>query len=269
MIDRGLFYKCYRETRTMGLLFCGGLFAFEFFLSAVLPMFNDQVSSMLEMPFIRVMFSAMLGMDLGDSIAAEAMAAFAWVHPAILILIWTQVAIYSVRLPAGEIGRGTFDLILAMPVSRQRIYATHTMLGLAWGILLMVCGVLGSKLGALAFDETGLRNSILFPVVLNLFALYLAVGGISMLVSCIFNRKGSALGLVFGVLIATLILNFLVQLWGPAGDLNFLSLLEYYRPMTIISGAWPVTDMLVLTTIGAVCWLIGGQVLKNKDIPVL
>ncbi len=268
MIDSGLFYKSYRETRLMCLLFCAGLLCLEFLLAAVLPMFGEQAANMMQMPFVRSIFSAMLGMDIGDSVVAEAMAAFAWVHPAILIVIWSQVTVFCARLPAGEIGSGTFDMILAMPISRWRIFTTQTVLGLLWGLLLMVSGLLGCKLGMVVFNETGLSNNTLIAVVCNLFCLYLAVGGLAMLASCFFNRRGSALGLVFGVLVLMMVLNFLVQLWGPAKNLDFLSLLNYYQPMTIIGATWPLSNMLVLLGTGLICWLIGGAVFHNKDIPV-
>ncbi len=113
---------------------------------------------------------------------------------------------------------------------------------------------------------------VLFRVAVNFYCLYLAVGGIAFLVSSLSDRRGRAMGVVFGVLLASFLLNFIAQFWEPARYVSFLSLLNYYQPLALLQSpdtgwaAWPVTDMAVLTGIGVALWAVGGTCFARRDI---
>ena len=80
------------------------------------------------------------------------------------------------------------------------------------------------------------------------------------------------MGMVFGVLLASFLLNFAARFWGPARYVSFLSLLTYCQPLAVFQSpsagwaAWPVTDMAVLTGVGAAMWAVGGTCFARRDI---
>ena len=107
----------------------------------------------------------------------------------------------------------------------------------------------------------------LLIVLLNLFCLYGAVGGFAWLVSSLSDRRGRAMTLVFLVLLALFLLNYLAQFWQPLQKFVFLSPLHYHRPVTVLAnGAWPGKDMGVLLGVGGAMWLGAGVVFARRDL---
>lgn len=269
MVNKGLLYKSYRETRVAVLGFGLAFFGVEWLLAFILPSFAQQIGdTLLQIPFMRPMLTGLLGMDPGDGLTGEILSAFAWAHPAVLAIVWTQEITFCTRFPAGELDRGALDMMLAMPVSRWSMYRGETLLWLISGVFLMTLGLLGNMTGTVIQNETFQYNfGKSLRILLNFFALYLAVGGISFLASAWCNRKSRALSLVFGVVAGSFILNFAARLWEPASSLASLSLMNYYQPMEIGRGVSPLANTMVLFLVGLTAWVVGGFVFRNKDVP--
>ena len=81
------------------------------------------------------------------------------------------------------------------------------------------------------------------------------------------DRRGRAMTIVFLVLLALFLLNYLAQFWQPLEKFVVLSPLHYHRPVNVLSrGAWPWRDMAVLLGVGGVLWLAGGIVFARRDL---
>ena len=75
------------------------------------------------------------------------------------------------------------------------------------------------------------------------------------------------MAIVFGLVLGSFLLSFLAQVWEPAKQLAFLSVLNYYQPAEIVrSGQFPLGDVLVLLGCGLVTWVIGGEVVARRSI---
>lgn len=104
-------------------------------------------------------------------------------------------------------------------------------------------------------------------VLVNLYAVYVAVGGLTFLISSMCDRRGRAIGFMFGLLLFSFLLNFLAQFWEPARSFSFLSVMDYYRPAIIIeSGAFPIREVSTLLLIGGIAWTAGGVILRRRSI---
>ena len=127
-------------------------------------------------------------------------------------------------------------------------------------------GLIGTALAACPMAPP----SRLFIAIFNAYCLYLSIGCLAYLVSAASNRRGRAIGLVFAVVTASFLINFLADFWKPAQHINFLSLLSYYRPFSVFqSGAWPLGDIAVLLGSALVFWLLAGIVFTRRDICTL
>ncbi len=72
---------------------------------------------------------------------------------------------------------------------------------------------------------------------------------------------------MFGVLLASFLLNFLAQFWSPADRLSFLSLLNYYQPLAVLrAGGDAVADMAILLAFASATWVAGGIWFARRDI---
>ena len=268
-MTRGLIAKTIREVWLATLLFALAMAGLEALLAYILPKFNEALSGRwLQLNFIQGMFKGLLGTEVGSTIDPGVIASIAWVHPVVLALVWAQGIAFCTRMPAGEVDHGTIDVLFGLPVSRTRVYALESVVWLVSGLVLVAIGLLGNLIGGwLSGPQAPLAPGQLIIVVINLYCLYVAVGSVAYLVSSLSDRRGRAVGIVFGVVLASFLLNSLAQFWGPAKSIAFLSLQNYYRPLLILrETAWPVKDMLVLIAVSAILWTAGAMIFARRDI---
>jgi len=245
------------------------LMGVETALAFVLPKFGAQMTQeWLQMDFARGIMQAMLGTEIADRIGPQMFQAMAWVHPVVLALAWAHALVCCTRVPAGEVDRGTADVLLGLPVSRWEVFLSETLVWLACGAALLAAALSGNILGGLALPPAQQPQlSRILLVLLNFFCLYGAVGGLAWLVSSLSNRRGRAMTIVFLILLALFLLNYLAAFWQPLEKFAFLSPLHYHRPVEVLgNGAWPWRDMGVLTAVGGMLWLAGGVVFARRDL---
>lgn len=268
-MNRGLISKSVREVWSITVL-CGlGVMVFEVLIACILRSFEPQLTDYwLEVEFIQVFVKALLGSEIGDSVGPGVWRSIAWVHPVILALLWAHEITLCTRVPAGEVDRGTIDVLFGLPVSRWRVYLCETLVWLVAGLAVIGMGLAGSVLGDLTTpSEARPAPGRVIIAAANLYCLYLAVGGLALLISSLSDRRGRAVAVAFGVVLASFLLSFLAQLWEPAKSLSFLSMLNYHQPLLILrEAAWPVKDMVTLTACAAVLWLAGAVFFVRRDI---
>jgi ABC-type transport system involved in multi-copper enzyme maturation permease subunit len=269
-VNRGLLLKSMRETAVATAILSAALLAIETILAAILPtLWNEFSGMLLQLEFFQTIIKALLGTDIGDVLGPEAIMAIAWVHPVVLAIIWTHAIVLCTRVPVGEVDRGTIDVLFGLPVSRWRVYLSETAVLAASGVFLIAVGLLGYRLGSL-LSGSGSAPPLrpLMAVTANFYCLYLAVGGLACLVSAVSDRRGRAIAVVFAILLASFLLNFLAQFWRPAEIVSFLSLLSYHKPLVVMrgEGGWPLVDMAALFGFAAATWLAGGIWFARRDI---
>src|SRR6266550_4290890 len=133
-MSRGLIVRALRElwptTLVLGLVLIG----VEAMLGFVLPKFGSQMAQeWLQMEFARGIMQAMLGTEIVERIGPRMFQAMAWVHPVPLALTWAHALLCCTRVPAGEVDRGTADVLLGLPVSRWEVFISETMVWLVCG----------------------------------------------------------------------------------------------------------------------------------------
>jgi len=271
-MNRGLFIKALRELAPATALLGIGLFVVELILQIVLPRVAEQArGQMMQMPFVQNIIKAMLGTDSLPDAGPMLFLSFPWVHPVTMALLWAHAIIGATRLPAGEIDRGTIDILLGMPVSRWRLFITDTAAWVVCGVIVLAMALAGNWVGGLTVgpDQKSEMSKVLI-VLVNLMALYLAVGGLAWLMSALSDRRGKAMAAAFVVVLASYFLNYLAQLWEPAERFGFLSFLRYHRPLYVLKdGHWPWGDLTVLGAIAAVLWGAAGIVFSRRDLSTI
>jgi hypothetical protein len=104
-------------------------------------------------------------------------------------------------------------------------------------------------------------------ILVNLFSVYLAVGGVSFLVSALSDRRGIAVGIIFGLVVTSFLLNFLAPFWPLAKQAAVASVMHYYEPAEILrSETFPWLNLTVLCVGAAAAWLAGGIVFLRRDV---
>ncbi len=266
---RGLLEKTLREVWLTTLLFGVALCAAMSLLTFVLPKVQEGMGEMFtNLPFMKTLIAALVGTEISGEITARLMQSILWVHPVVLALLWTHDIIFCTRLPAAEIDRGTIDLLLGLPVSRAAVYGAETIVWLFSGAFVLSLGACGHWLTVPAIPvELRPPPRVAIYVLVNLFGVYLAVGGFAFLVSSLSDRRGIAMGTIFGLVLASFLLNFLAPFWPLAKQAAVASVMHYYQPAEILrSETFPWLNLTILCVGATVSWLAGAIVFLRRDV---
>ena len=271
-MNRGLLRKAWQETWTVTAL-CGlGLILFEAVEGYTLVTLQSEVSVILsQFPVLEKLLRMLVGADrtLGQ-LGPDAFPAIAWAHPLALVLIWTHAVTCCTRVPAGEVDRGSIDVLLGLPVSRWQLQVNESFAWVASGAGLLLMFVAGNRLGNALAHGPRIELWRLASLAGNLFCLYVAVGGLAWLVSALSDRRGRAASVVAAFVLFSFLLSYLAPFWNVAEQFSFLSVLHYYVPLKVLrEGLCPVRDMLVLGGLGAALWAAGGIVFARRDLSTL
>jgi ABC-2 type transport system permease protein len=271
-VNRGLFIKSLRELAPPTLLLGGALFLVHMVMQIILPRVAEQArGQMMQMPFAQNIIKAMLGTETMPEAGPRLFLSIPWAHPVVMALVWAHAIIGATRLPAGEVDRGTIDILLGMPVSRWRLFVTDSAAWALCGAAVLLAGLAGNQVGAMTVSpEQRAQVPRLLMVLVNLWTFYAAVGGLAWLMSALSDRRGKAMTGAFVFVLASFLLNYLAQLWEPMERLGFLSALRYYRPLFILNdGAWPGRDVAVLGASAAVLWGAAGVAFARRDLSTI
>ena len=256
-MNRGLIEKSLRESLAVTLGFGTLLLVLEGLLGYVLPAYGRELEGLIfRLDFVRNIVGALLGADLSEGLGPGILAVIPWVHPAALVLIWAHEITFCTRVPAGEIDRATIDVLLGLPITRWTVFVCESVVWAFSGLVVLVMGMLGNFVGNSVATGSSPNQGHFFTAFVNLYCLYLAVGGIALFLSALSNRRGRAVGAAFTVVMISFLLNLIAEFWAPAKSIAFLSVLNYYRPLLVFQAeGWPWADMAVLIGIGSVFWI--------------
>ncbi len=267
-MNSGLLRRALRELAPATALLAPLLCAVGAVMAYVLPTYQQQFAAqIMQVPFVQNMIRAMTGLDIADA-GAEMFSSIPWVHPVVLAVLWAHAIISCTRVPAGEVDRGTIDVLLSLPISRWRLYVNESAASIAMGMLVIAAACLGNLIGTLSLDPS-LRPHAgrVCIVVLNVAALYLAVSGLACLFSACSDRRGKAMAGAFVIVLLGFLWNYLAPFWSIAERLSFLSLMHYHRPVFVLrDGTIPVGDFAVLIIAAAGLWTLGGIIFARRDL---
>lgn len=223
----------------------------------------------LDRPLIKGLIRLALGDDLVGDLSVSSLATAGLAHPLLYATTWTLLLTQATASGAGEISRGTADLLLTLPISRARIYISSTFIWLVSGVAIGATALFGLWLGTRLFGlHEPLRFGGLALAAVNFVALAWCVAAVAMLVSSVTSRRGWAIGIVIVLLLASDVVNFVSQFWPLAQRIGFLGFLHYYRPLPIVrTGVLPVEHLAVLLGTGLLAWLVGLWRFSRRDIP--
>lgn len=268
MINLGLVQRSLRETFVATLMFAGLLALMSGLMAYALPQVQARFMSRGVPPGLQQIRNVMLGVDASTTGVANVAFSIAWSHPVVLTLLFAHAILVCSRVPAGEIERGTIDVLLGLPVSRWTLWRSETFAWLLQGAAVLGAVYVGSFTGSRWIKPEYRPDwGNLALVLANLALVYAVVGTVAMAAASAFDRRGRAVLLVLMLSVGSLLINFLELLWEPAKTVAFLSILHYYRPAgMLMRGAWPWEDLAVLGGVALSAWVTAGVVLSRRAI---
>jgi ABC-2 type transport system permease protein len=271
MIHPAILRKTVNDSATLLIAASFGMIGFVIlFVWAMLNLGDQVLEFASRFAVLRKVLTAGLGIRLDGEVSINILFAVSFTHAVVLALAWAVIIACSTRVTVGEIERGTADLLLSLPVTRNEIYVSTSLAWILSSGILACCPIVGIWIGSLIFDTP--EEVIVtrhFKPALNFLCLLLAVGGISSFAASCANRRGSAAAIVVALVLVSSVLNFVEPFIESIRPLRVLSLLHYFRPVDVVrSGTWPWASMAVLLIIAIGSWLGGLLVFRRRDIPV-
>lgn len=213
----------------------------------------------------------------GDSIEldrAQDMMSISYVHP----LTQTMLCLWAVGRAAGalagELDRGTMELLLAQPIRRIQLMAAHLAVDAVVLPILALAMWLGTWLGVATFGLARPPMNVdvvrFAPALACVVALAFAVSGQTMVVSALGRSRGKALGYGALLVLVQFLVNVIGQLWKPLEPLRTLTVFEHYQPQPIIVGtATALTWMQIpiLIAVGIAGYALAAWIFCRRDLP--
>ena len=183
-------------------------------------------------------------------------------EPPILILISLWAIVRGSDVVSGEINRGTMEMVLAQPVSRRAVYASHTLVT-AIGLVMLSLMVWAGMVLAVQFTEiketsypavsvplTGMKFPITFakpiettvamrevvdaryflPGLFNLFCLGFLLAGITAMLSACDRYRWRTLGIAAGIYLGSAVLKIGAMATPMLKWLGCLTFFTLYEP---------------------------------------
>jgi ABC-2 type transport system permease protein len=219
----------------------------------------------------------------GDSINlmnTRDMLSIGYVHSLVQTILCVWAIGRAAGAVAGELDRGTLELLLAQPLPRWKLILAHFYVDMLTIPILCLSMWAGTALGAWLMGMTAAEaasqrvNPWLFgPALLNTAALVFAVSGYTMLLSAVGRFRNRVLGVAVLLTLLQFLINVLGQLWEPIRLLRPFTVFYYYQPQPMILDSewfysWAVWyNLLILLLVGSVGYLLALEMFRRRDLP--
>ncbi len=219
------------------------------------------------------------GADIRIERAGELMTV-SYVHPVTLLLLCLYAAGRSAQAIAGELDRGTMELLLAQPLRRSHVILAHVLVDLLTLPPLCLAMWLGTWAGAWL---TGAADAVqpaarieaghFMPALLGVGGMLYAVSGLTLWLSASRQSRVRVWGLAMLVLLVLFLLNVVSQLWDVMEPMRQITLFYYYQPQDMILNAnWCERAIVwqrlaVLYGVGIGGYLLAWLTFCKRDLP--
>jgi ABC-2 type transport system permease protein len=203
-----------------------------------------------------------------------------YVHPLVFAILSVWAVGRAAGAIAGEIDKGTMELLLAQPLSRWRLIVCHFLVDCLTIPVLCGCMWAGSTLGIHVFglmeltatDREPVNTAQLGPALINVAAFLFAMSGYTMAISSAGRFRSRVLGIAVVLTLVQFFVNLLGQMWPDMEFLRPWTVFYYYQPQGLILNWDGVTQNAVrnigtLLAVGAAGYVLALTILCRRDLP--
>lgn len=262
-----VFWRILKDRRIQILIYCLSSIGLLWMYIALFPAFKDQSASLEQLiKSYPESFLKAFNFDIKSFTTLEGYLAteqYSFVYP--LMVIFMLVG-YAGSCFAGEIEKGTIEVLLSQPISRLKLFFSRYLAGLLILIIFTAVSVYSalplSKAYDISYSIEGF-NKLWLLAFMFAFAIY----SIAIMLSSIFSDRGKVFFISGGLLIAMYVLNIISALRESLSDFRFASFFYYFNPSKALShnqiDQWAY---LVFWGVAIVCTLVGAIWFSKRDI---
>jgi ABC-2 type transport system permease protein len=219
----------------------------------------------------------------GESIAlnrADNFMTISYVHPLVLTILGIWALGRAANAIAGEIDRGTMELLLAQPIRRTQVVLAHLLVD---GIVFpSLCGTiwLGTYCGTWWMGLQSAENAMqrvdpvgFLPALLCVTALLFSISGATIWISSLGRSRARVWGLAITIFLCMFLVNVLGQITEALKWLRPFTIYYHYQPQPLILHAdWYANGeawfhLGVLVAVGAAGYLGAWICFCQRDLP--
>jgi len=238
---------------------------------AVCGIIHDNQSVKAFLKFLD-MFPAVLKIALGGEMVqmgkTPGLIAIGYQHPFVLFLFMLFAVGVPTGLLAGEVQKGTMELILSRPITKMQVYFCAGLLTLTGMFALVMVMFLGTVTAVNIYDfGEPIPLRLFFRIATNGGLLASTVGAVALLAAALFRRRNMAVGVTAAFLVANYFVSIISQLWPRMYFTRHVTLFNYVNGPRVWVG-WPLGDMAVLAGTLLVAVVAGGFIWHRRDLPL-
>ena len=189
-------------------------------------------------------------------------------HPFVLFLYMLYAVGVPTGLLAGEVQRGTMELILSRPATKIQVYACAGLLTLVGMFTLVLVMFLGTVAAVNIFTfKDPIPFAVFFRIAINGGLLASTFGAVALFCAATFARLYTAVS----VAVAFLVVNYFVAVvsnWWPRMAFLRRATLFYLVDGSNLWQGWPLRNMGILLAILLVVAAAGAAIWHRRDLPL-
>ncbi len=213
------------------------------------------------------------GVPIADVATPVGRVALAFVDPMIVLGATVWGVTRGSDIVSGPLERGTLEMVLAAPVRRTAVYATHAAATIIGGAI--ACGVLLASIWtAVAFGPWAgkVDPSLFTPAVLNVLGLMTCMAGLAGLVSAAGSHRSHAIGIMCGFYVVSLLAKLVGRMSDRFEAVGWLSVFNAFEPQRLVAGTAESWWLLarydaILVGIGLSAFVAGAIIFARRDLP--
>ncbi len=199
--------------------------------------------------------------------------ALAFVDPVVVLAATVWGITRGSDAVAGQLERGTLEMVLAAPLRRTALFATQA-LATTVASALLCCVLLAAVWSAVSFGPWAgkVEPSRFVPATANVFGLMVCIAGIAACVSAADSHRWRTIGILCGFYVFSILAKLVGRLSGPLSWVGYLSVLNAYEPQRLVGGSaesWRLLGLYdgVLIGVGLAAYVVGAMIFRRRDLP--
>jgi len=231
---------------------------------------NERVKAFLQyIDMLPSFIKAFMGGEVLEIGNIAGLIAIGYQEPLVLILYMLFAVGVPTALLAGEVQRGTMELILSRQTTKTQIYICAGLITVAGMYALVIVMFTGTVAATRLYDfDQAVPLYSFFKIAIVGGMLASAVGGIALLAAACF-RRGLAVSLTVAYLVVNYFISIIADWWPRMKWLEPTTIFNYVDgPAIFGKSGWPIGDMCVLLSLLAVSTVLGGIIWSRRDLPL-
>jgi ABC-2 type transport system permease protein len=271
-MNRALWQKAFSDIWAQLLISCLILAGFSWLFMWLIGLVKADLALAI-LNSLPSFFQRIVKIPLSDLVSPAGRISVIFQHPiTLLVCVGWAVGRGSDSI-CGEIGRGTMDLLVSLPVKRPTLILIPAVAAALGAAALSASIMLGIALGLLtvsAHENAGLLQFM--PGAINLFCMVFCFTAITTFVSSLIRDRWRTIAVAVGIYVLSMIIEIVARLWPAGAWLYWFTFQSAFQPqeLVLLRAQSPVTATIydaTLLGIGLFCYAVGIAIFCRRDVP--